>query len=87
MGAITAKKWGNSLGVRLPALMANQLQIEDGSELNIEIKGNQLIITPIFPEADDQQALRELFLRLRSSSKPGTGAPEAFVKAMGDEEI
>jgi antitoxin MazE len=41
------KKWGNSLGIRLPNLVARQLSLKDGSYINIEDKGKKILITPI----------------------------------------
>ncbi|TYQ30021.1 AbrB/MazE/SpoVT family DNA-binding domain-containing protein [Pseudanabaena sp. UWO310] len=39
-------KWGNSLAVRIPQAMAEQLQIQAGSEINIEIIDGKIILTP-----------------------------------------
>ena len=44
------KKWGNSLGIRLPKAVASQLQLADDSEVEIRIKGNKIVITPAAPE-------------------------------------
>jgi len=41
------KKWGNSLGIRIPNLVARQLSLKDGSYINIEDKEQKIIITPI----------------------------------------
>jgi len=41
------KKWGNSLGIRIPNIVARQLSLKDGSYINIEDKGKKILITPI----------------------------------------
>lgn len=42
-------KWGNSLGVRLPHALANEIGIDDGQKVNIVARGNALIIEPVAP--------------------------------------
>jgi antitoxin MazE len=41
------KKWGNSLGIRIPSLLIKELSLEDGSFVNIKRKGKKIIIKPI----------------------------------------
>ena len=43
---ITVKKWGNSLGVRIPKIMAKDLDLKDGSAVEIEDKNGTIIISP-----------------------------------------
>ena len=53
---ITAvRKWGNSLGLRLPLSIANQINIVDGSNINIIVKDNKIEISKIdnFLKLDD----------------------------------
>jgi antitoxin MazE len=40
------KKWGNSLGIRIPSLIVRELSLEDGSFVDIKDKGNEIIIKP-----------------------------------------
>jgi antitoxin MazE len=40
------KKWGNSLGIRIPNVMVRELSLKDGSLVDIEDKGNEIIIKP-----------------------------------------
>jgi mRNA interferase MazF len=37
-------KWGNSLGIRVPSIVAEQLKIHEGATVEIAIKGNEMII-------------------------------------------
>ena len=39
------QKWGNSLGVRVPKILAQKLSLKSGSNVNMEVKNNQLIIS------------------------------------------
>jgi len=41
------KKWGNSLGIRIPNLIARELSLKDGSFVDINEKGKKIIIMPI----------------------------------------
>ena len=41
------KKWGNSLGVRIPNLIVRELSLKDGSRIDIYDKGNEIVIKPI----------------------------------------
>ncbi|MBN1224784.1 MAG: AbrB/MazE/SpoVT family DNA-binding domain-containing protein [Candidatus Aminicenantes bacterium] len=40
------QKWGNSLGLRIQKAVAEQARIMDGSEVDITVSENRLIITP-----------------------------------------
>jgi antitoxin MazE len=41
------KKWGNSLGIRIPNLIVRELSLKDGSFVDIKDKGNEIVIKPI----------------------------------------
>jgi len=41
------KKWGNSLGIRIPKFMACELSLKDGSLVDINDNGNKIIIKPV----------------------------------------
>jgi len=41
------KKWGNSLGIRIPSLIVRELSLKDGSFVDINDKGKVIIIKPI----------------------------------------
>ncbi len=38
------KKWGNSLGVRIPKNMLEEAHLEDGSEIDISVKDGSIVI-------------------------------------------
>lgn len=39
-------KWGNSLGVRIPREIADRAGMSEGSDIDIQAKGERVIITP-----------------------------------------
>ena len=41
------KKWGNSLGIRVPNFIVRNLSLRDGSPIVIRENGNEIIIKPI----------------------------------------
>jgi antitoxin MazE len=42
----TIQKWGNSLGVRIPSMMAKDLMLENGSEVELIEEADKIIIQP-----------------------------------------
>ena len=41
------EKWGNSLGIRIPNLIARELSLQDGSPVEINDRGHKIIIKPV----------------------------------------
>lgn len=74
-------KWGNSLGFRLPAEVARQMNVSEGVEVAYRLDGRRLVIEaanpelPPFTETDMARAIR------RSKPRP---AP-SFGKRRGKE--
>lgn len=56
----TLSKWGNSLAVRIPKPIADDLQITSGTEVQIEIHGNVLQVKPIQTEFNLEQLLKKV---------------------------
>lgn len=46
----TIQKWGNSLAIRIPKSFASETKINNGTEVDLLIKNNQLVISPIVAE-------------------------------------
>lgn len=40
------KKWGNSLGIRIPKSLALKIGLEEGSEVDLDVENGHLIIKP-----------------------------------------
>ena len=43
----TVRKWGNSLGVRIPKSVAHEAQVEEGMKVDIREEDDRLVITPV----------------------------------------
>jgi len=41
------KKWGNSLGIRIPNLIVRELSLKDGSFVDITDNGDEIVIRPL----------------------------------------
>jgi antitoxin MazE len=44
--ATTMQKWGNSLGLRVPKAVAEQLELKSGTEVEFDTSGGVLTIRP-----------------------------------------
>jgi antitoxin MazE len=42
--AVTLQKWGNSVGVRLPRPMLEQVGLKEGSPVEVLVEGDHLVI-------------------------------------------
>ncbi len=40
------KKWGNSLALRIPKGIAKQLNIKEGSKVEIKLEGEKIVVVP-----------------------------------------
>lgn len=40
------QKWGNSLAIRIPSAFAEQLMVKQGSEVDLSLDGDRLVIKP-----------------------------------------
>ncbi|MCC7264759.1 MAG: AbrB/MazE/SpoVT family DNA-binding domain-containing protein [Candidatus Latescibacteria bacterium] len=45
------QKWGNSLALRIPKVLAAESRIEQGSEVELSLVKGRLVITPVPKEA------------------------------------
>jgi len=41
------QKWGNSLGIRIPNFIVREFSLKNGSLVNINENGNEIVIKPI----------------------------------------
>lgn len=41
------RKWGNSLGVRIPSGVAADAQLEEGAEVDVTVRDGELVIVPV----------------------------------------
>jgi len=60
------KKWGNSLGLRLPKAITTQAKIFDGTMVNLVYKKNRIEIVPVKKE---EYSLDEMLLGITEGNK------------------
>ncbi len=46
------RKWGNSLGVRIPSALAVDARLHEGAEVEVTIREGQLVIVPVLSLAE-----------------------------------
>lgn len=51
------KQWGNSLAIRLPKTATDALNLQDGSEIMVELTETAIILTPQAPPTTLEQLL------------------------------
>lgn len=39
-------KWGNSLAIRIPKNIADQINLKEGASISIDVTDNNIVITP-----------------------------------------
>lgn len=74
------KKWGNSLGVRLPAAVAREAQLRVDQRVRVSVEGDQVVITPI----DDSRLTLEQRLAAYDPKRHG-GEQMATTRVLGAE--
>jgi antitoxin MazE len=73
----TIQKWGNSLGIRIPKLFAKQLELSDGSQVEVVQEGNKIIIYPYTRESLDE--------KIKKINKQNVHSEISSGDQMGDE--
>ncbi len=73
------KKWGNSLGLRIPKLFADEVGLEKESSVEMSLQDGKLIVSPI---AAPNPSLSEL---LAGITEANIHREEDFGPAAGDE--
>jgi antitoxin MazE len=47
---VTLKKWGNSLAARIPKSVAAQIDVQDGQQLELNVRGESIVLRPLRKE-------------------------------------
>ena len=58
-------KWGNSLGVRIPKTMAEEVGLDEGASVEVTVSGRNLVLAPARPE----YTLDELVARITPKNR------------------
>ncbi len=69
------QKWGNSLGLRIPKSLAADVQVMEGSSVELNVENGRLIVAP---QRKAKCSIEELVARITPENLHGetdTGAP------------
>ncbi|MBI2606072.1 MAG: AbrB/MazE/SpoVT family DNA-binding domain-containing protein [Deltaproteobacteria bacterium] len=69
------QKWGNSLALRIPKLLAAEAQVVDGSEIDLQLKDENIVIVPV-QNRPKLKALLEKITAENVHEETGTGDPQ-----------
>ncbi len=72
---IKVQKWGNSLGLRIPKVIAEEIGLKENTPVELSLKKKKIIISPIKPEI----TLKKLLSQVTEENlhrEVDTGSPE-----------
>ncbi|AKU26294.1 AbrB/MazE/SpoVT family DNA-binding domain-containing protein [Geobacillus stearothermophilus] len=69
MSTVIVQKWGNSLGIRIPKDAADQIGIQQGSEMELHVIENEGIITLKPKRARKKYTLEELLSQITPENR------------------
>ena len=69
------KKWGNSLGIRIPKTFAEEAGIEEDSEVDLSVQDGELVIRPKRRPSYSLKALLKRVTKKNLHSEVDTGDP------------
>ncbi len=75
---LTIQKWGNSLALRIPNAVAKQVNVHQGSRMELSLTANKIILSA----AGQEYKLQDL---LKKVSKKNAYKEESFGKPQGKE--
>lgn len=67
--ATTVQKWGNSLAIRIPKDIAERVEINQGSEMEIKVVGNEGTITLVPKKQLKKYSLEELLAQCKPENR------------------
>jgi antitoxin MazE len=57
--------WGNSLALRIPRFIANQMKLNNGSDVDISLEEEKIIIKPV---KDKEELLEEMLSNIKNNN-------------------
>ena len=60
------RRWGNSLALRIPSAYASEIQISEGSEVEVTLRSGTILVRPIVRK---HYALNELLKRVTPANR------------------
>ncbi|MFM7562968.1 MAG: AbrB/MazE/SpoVT family DNA-binding domain-containing protein [Planctomycetota bacterium] len=64
----TVQKWGNSLAIRIPRALAGQLEVSEGTDVEMCVREGELVVRPT---KSKKTSLRELLKNCKRSQLHG----------------
>ncbi|TGM29086.1 AbrB/MazE/SpoVT family DNA-binding domain-containing protein [Leptospira levettii] len=74
----TVQKWGNSLGIRIPKVFAKELELNDGSHVEVIQEGNRIIIYPYTKQTLEQKLKKINAKNLHNEVESGNSVGNEF---------
>lgn len=68
---VTVSKWGNSLGIRIPKAVTDELRLREGSSLTLTASADGYVLRPTQPEVT--YLLSDLLEQMRGEAPPDVG--------------
>ncbi|KFI49567.1 AbrB/MazE/SpoVT family DNA-binding domain-containing protein [Bifidobacterium biavatii] len=85
----TVNKWGNALGVRIPKDIRERMGLHDGSQVDIDVDDDRIVITPERQHVTSIGRYRVPDLRHLFAEYDGDYAPgeDGFAAPAGEEAL
>ena len=62
----TVQKWGNSLALRIPKVLAQQARVKKGTFVNLTLQRGRMIVAPL---REEQITLKKLLTKVTSENR------------------
>jgi antitoxin MazE len=78
----TIRTWGNSLAVRIPKVVSEDLGIEENTQINMAVDDGLLVITPV---SGRKKRLQKMLKQITRENLPDSKEP--FGQSLGREAL
>ena len=69
------QRWGNSLGLRIPKLLAQEVRVGEGTKVRLEVEDGRLVVVPMAARRWTLGRLLEGVTRRNLHAEVDIGAP------------
>lgn len=69
------RKWGNSLGLRIPKSFAEEVSVHEGAEVDLSVVDGRLVIRPLRPKSYQLEELLSAVTEQNRHGEVSTGEP------------
>ena len=69
------QKWGNSLGIRIPKAIANEIEVGEGDSVELKVTNGKVIIQPI-PDEETLESLLDAVTHSNTHTEQDLGKPK-----------